>query len=97
VDQEQGQEQSEQQQVPEREVVYIKRQHRGFAAMPKKTRLALCSRGGKAAHKKGVANEWTLEEARRLGKIGGLKSQEKRRQLKEERRLAELAARQGGE
>lgn len=83
-------------QVVER-IVYVKKQHRGFAAMSKKKRLELCSKGGRAAHKKGVAHEWTRDQARALGRQGGLKSQEKRRQQREERRLAELARRQQGE
>lgn len=42
----------------------------GFASMnPDKQRLIAAS-GGKAAHRKGTAHEFTSEEARRAGKIG---------------------------
>lgn len=34
----------------------------------------IASKGGKAAHKKGTAHVWTLEEARDAGRKGGLMS-----------------------
>lgn len=51
-----------------------KRAHkpRGFAAMsPDKVR-EIASLGGKAAHEKGTAHEFTAEEARAAGRKGGL-------------------------
>lgn len=47
---------------------------RGFAAMSKEMQRKIASRGGKAAHKKGVAHEWTPEEARVAGRKGGFAS-----------------------
>lgn len=47
---------------------------RGFAAMDEKTQRDLASKGGKAAHKKGVAHEWTSQEAQDAGRKGGLAS-----------------------
>ena len=45
---------------------------RGFASMdPDKQRL-IASKGGKAAHQKGTAHEWTVDEAREAGKKGGV-------------------------
>jgi hypothetical protein len=44
---------------------------RGFAAMIKEKQREIASRGGKAAHKKGTAHEWTKEEASKVGKKGG--------------------------
>lgn len=44
---------------------------RGFASMPKAKQALIASRGGKAAHKKGTAHQWTTEEARKAGKLGG--------------------------
>ena len=35
---------------------------------------ALASRGGKAAHRKGTAHQWTREEAQAAGQKGGLAS-----------------------
>lgn len=44
---------------------------RGFASMdPEKQRL-IASKGGKAAHAKGNAHEFTSEEARAAGRKGG--------------------------
>lgn len=44
---------------------------RGFAAMdPEKQRL-IASKGGKAAHAKGTAHQFTPEEARLAGRKGG--------------------------
>lgn len=44
---------------------------RGFASMDPARQRDLASRGGKAAHAKGKAHQWTAEEARRAGKKGG--------------------------
>lgn len=40
----------------------------------------IASKGGKAAHEKGSAHEWTSEEARAAGRKGGIASHERRRQ-----------------
>ncbi len=34
----------------------------------------IASKGGKAAHEKGTAHEWTAEEARAAGRKGGVAS-----------------------
>ena len=34
----------------------------------------IASKGGKAAHQKGTAHEWTTEEAREAGRKGGMAS-----------------------
>ena len=44
---------------------------RGFASMPASKRREISRKGGKAAHAKGVAHEWTSEEAREAGHKGG--------------------------
>ena len=44
---------------------------RGFAAMDPEQQRMIASKGGKAAHEKGTAHEWTSEEARRAGRQGG--------------------------
>ncbi|HLN26629.1 MAG TPA: KGG domain-containing protein [Gemmataceae bacterium] len=44
---------------------------RGFAAMDQAKQRAIASKGGKAAHAKGTAHEFTPEEAREAGKKGG--------------------------
>ena len=38
---------------------------------PEKQRL-IASKGGKAAHQKGTAHEWTKDEAREAGKKGAI-------------------------
>jgi general stress protein YciG len=45
--------------------------NRGFASMPPEKRRRLASMGGRAAHEKGRAHEWTTEEARTAGRKGG--------------------------
>jgi len=44
---------------------------RGFAAMGVEQRREIASKGGKAAHEKGTAHEFTSEEARQAGYKGG--------------------------
>lgn len=47
---------------------------RGFASLSVERKKEISSMGGKAAHKLGVAHEWTSEEAREAGRKGGLVS-----------------------
>jgi general stress protein YciG len=44
---------------------------RGFAAMDEEQQKEISSKGGKAAHQAGTANEFTSEEAAEAGKKGG--------------------------
>lgn len=44
---------------------------RGFASMDPERQREIASKGGKAAHAKGTAHEWTTDEARRAGRKGG--------------------------
>lgn len=44
---------------------------RGFAAMDEEKQREIASKGGKAAHEKGTAHEFTSEEAREAGRKGG--------------------------
>ena len=46
---------------------------------PEKQR-EIASKGGKAAHQKGTAHEWTSEEARDAGRKGGIASHQRRRE-----------------
>ena len=43
----------------------------------------IASKGGKAAHAKGTAHEWTSEEAREAGRKGGMASHRRRKQMME--------------
>lgn len=47
---------------------------RGFASMDREKQRAIASNGGKAAHVKGTAHEWTSDEAREAGRKGGMAS-----------------------
>ncbi len=44
---------------------------RGFASMDEDKRRQIASKGGRAAHQKGTAHEFTSEEARLAGREGG--------------------------
>src|SRR5215470_3969475 len=44
---------------------------RGFAGMDPQKQREIASKGGKAAHAKGTAHEFTPEEAREAGRKGG--------------------------
>lgn len=45
---------------------------RGFASMDPDKQRSIASKGGKAAHAKGTAHEFTPEEAREAGRRGGM-------------------------
>lgn len=47
------------------------RSRRGFAAMDEDKQREIASKGGKAAHEKGTAHQFTSEEAREAGRKGG--------------------------
>ena len=42
--------------------------------MDREKQRRIASEGGKAAHAKGRAHEWTVEEARKAGRRGGVAS-----------------------
>ncbi len=44
---------------------------RGFASMDSARQREIASKGGRAAHEKGTAHEFTPEEAREAGRKGG--------------------------
>ena len=44
---------------------------RGFASMDPARQREIASRGGRAAHEKGTAHEWSADEARVAGRKGG--------------------------
>ncbi|MCC7447871.1 MAG: general stress protein [Anaerolineae bacterium] len=47
------------------------RKGRGFASMDEEKQREIASQGGRAAHQKGTAHEFTPEEARDAGRKGG--------------------------
>jgi uncharacterized protein len=52
----------------------VAKEDRGFASMDRNKQREIASKGGKAAHQKGTAHEWTTEEAREAGRKGGMAS-----------------------
>jgi uncharacterized protein len=48
-----------------------RKERRGFASMSPEKQREIASKGGRAAHEKGTAHEWTAEEARSAGRRGG--------------------------
>ena len=48
--------------------------NRGFASMDPQKQREIASAGGRAAHRQGVAHEWSSEEARQAGRKGGQNS-----------------------
>ena len=51
--------------------VHTRTSRRGFAAMDKTRQKEIASAGGRAAHERGNAHEFTSEEARQAGRKGG--------------------------
>ena len=49
----------------------LRKERRGFASMSPEKQREIASKGGRAAHEKGTAHEWTPEEARNAGRKGG--------------------------
>ena len=56
---------------------------RGFASMDEDRVREIASRGGKAAHEKGTAHEFTSEEARNAGRKGGLSRAARQRRMED--------------
>jgi uncharacterized protein len=61
---------------------------RGFASMDAEKQRQIASKGGKAAHEKGTAHEFTSEEARQAGRKGG-EARGKARQAKSQEESGE--------
>jgi len=49
----------------------VRKERRGFASMSPEKQREIASKGGRAAHEKGTAHEWTPDEARQAGRKGG--------------------------
>lgn len=63
----------------------MSKEDRGFASMDPQKQRAIASKGGRAAHERGTAHEWTPEQARVAGRKGGIMSHQRSR----ERQVAE--------
>src|SRR2546430_12945728 len=65
----------------------VAKEDRGFASMDRAKQREIASKGGKAAHQKGTAHEWTSEEARDAGRKGGIASHRRRREQQGDRSM----------
>lgn len=61
----------------------VAKENRGFGSMSAEKQREIASKGGRAAHEKGTAHEWTSEEARVAGRKGGQTSRGGRGKLPE--------------
>jgi uncharacterized protein len=68
---------------------------RGFASMDEDKQREIASKGGKAAHEKGGAHEFTPEEAREAGRKGGESVSRNRKHMAEIGRKGGQASRGG--
>jgi general stress protein YciG len=62
----------------------VAKEDRGFASMDRNKQREIASKGGKAAHQKGTAHEWTSEEAREAGRKGGMASHRRKQEQGDE-------------
>jgi len=69
---------------------------RGFASMDQAKQREIASKGGKAAHQKGTAHQFTQEEARAAGRKGGQAAHFKGTAHKFTSEEARAAGRKGG-
>lgn len=59
------------------------KEDRGFASMDRSKQREIAQKGGRAAHLKGTAHEWSSEEARVAGRKGGMASHRRKALMKE--------------
>jgi len=77
----------------------VAKEDRGFASMDRNKQREIASKGGKAAHQKGTAHEWTSEEAREAGRKGGMASHRRKQEQSQQPMEAprETTAASGGD
>src|SRR5947208_3439221 len=75
----------------ERSETVADNEKRGFASMDDEKQREIASKGGRAAHERGTAHEFTPEEAREAGRRGGEAVSRDRRHMAEIGRLGGLA------
>ncbi len=68
----------------------VKKSTRGFASMNPERQREIARKGGRAAHEKGTAHEFTSEEARVAGRKGG-------QTVSQDRAHMALIGREGGQ
>jgi general stress protein YciG len=70
----------------------VAKEDRGFASMDRAKQREIASKGGKAAHQKGTAHEWTSEEAREAGRKGGMASHRRKLASRDQSTAGERSA-----
>jgi uncharacterized protein len=80
----------------EQKGVDVATEDRGFASMDRSKQKEIASKGGKAAHQKGTAHEWTSEEARDAGRKGGLASHRRRREQRDAGEIQQMVGAESG-
>jgi uncharacterized protein len=76
--------------------VKVAKEDRGFASMDRNKQREIASKGGKAAHQKGTAHEWTSEEAREAGRKGGMASHRRKQEQQQPAEGGDESASGGG-
>lgn len=78
--------------------------NRGFASMDAEKQREIASKGGKAAHRKGTAHEFTSAEAAEAGRKGGMaraqnraRQQQEQQQQQQQQEPSESGSQMGGE
>ena len=61
----------------------VRKERRGFASMSPEKQREIASKGGKVAHEKGSAHEFSSEEAREAGRKGGESASRDRERMSE--------------
>jgi uncharacterized protein len=72
-----------------------RKERRGFASMSPEKQREIASKGGRAAHQKGTAHEWTSDEARTAGRKGGQVSRGGRGKLPDASMVADATMQTG--
>ena len=65
--------------------------------MERNKQREIASKGGKAAHQKGTAHEWTSEEAREAGRKGGMASHRRKQEQQQALPVGERRQRADGD
>jgi general stress protein YciG len=82
--------------APERTNPMSEKSRRGFAAMDREKQRQIASKGGRAAHAKGSAHEFTPDQAREAGRKGGRAAHARGTAHKFTSQEAQEAGRKGG-
>ncbi len=72
-----------------------RRERSGFAGMDREKQREIARRGGRAAHQKGTAHEFTADEARAAGRKGGVSVSRDREHMSRIGRAGGLKSRSG--